>query len=185
MTPIGEKGCNTGFFGTTRIGWLSHEANVSTLEDATEAHARVSRAEEDSWRPQGAARTAGKRARAPGRVTPEALIPYSRGGIARLQRPEEFEAVFSDGAARRAGLVIVRSRPNELGRPRLGMVASRKALRRAVDRNRSKRLLREAFRAAQASLPALDIVVQFRDQGPRQRALTWAEAQNLFLALTK
>lgn len=85
----------------------------------------------------------------------------------------------------RQGLVNVRSRPNGLGHPRLGMVAGRKALRRAVDRNRSKRLLREAFRAAHKALPALDIVVQFRDQGTRQRALTWAEAQKLFTGLMK
>jgi ribonuclease P protein component len=102
-----------------------------------------------------------------------------------LRGPEQFEAVFAHGTLAQRGLVIVRSRPNGLGRPRLGIVASRKALRRAVDRNRCKRVLREAFRAVAAALPALDIVVQLRDQGPQQRALTWAEAKNLFTALMK
>lgn len=46
---------------------------------------------------------------------------------------------------------------------RLGLIASRKTARRAVDRNRAKRLAREAFRAARANLPAADVVLQLRN----------------------
>lgn len=43
---------------------------------------------------------------------------------------------------------------------RLGLVVGKRALRRAVDRNRARRVLRETFRVRRGDLPALDIVVQ-------------------------
>lgn len=46
---------------------------------------------------------------------------------------------------------------------RLGLIASRKAAPRAVDRNRCKRLAREAFRAAKVRLPSVDVVFQLKN----------------------
>lgn len=43
--------------------------------------------------------------------------------------------------------------------PRLGLAISAKAVPRAVDRNRIKRLARESFRNARARLAAFDIVI--------------------------
>lgn len=45
---------------------------------------------------------------------------------------------------------------------RLGIIAGRKVAPRAVDRNRGKRLVREVFRSASATLGAYDIAVQLR-----------------------
>lgn len=45
---------------------------------------------------------------------------------------------------------------------RLGLALSGKAVPRAVDRNRIKRLARESFRANRERLPALDIVILAR-----------------------
>ncbi len=103
----------------------------------------------------------------------------------RLLRPEQFEAVLAGGDVLRRRPVVVRIRPNGLEYARLGIIASRKAMPRAVDRNRSKRLVREAFRAARGALPALDIIVQFRSLGSRARAVTWAEVKDLFTTLCK
>ena len=57
---------------------------------------------------------------------------------------------------------VVRAKANGGIRARLGMIAARKAIRKAVDRNRCKRLVREVFRATQPMLAALDVVVLCR-----------------------
>ena len=46
--------------------------------------------------------------------------------------------------------------------PRLGIITAKKVARRAVDRNRARRLIREAFRSCRAELLAKDLVVQMR-----------------------
>lgn len=43
---------------------------------------------------------------------------------------------------------------------RLGLVVGKRAVRRAHERNRIRRVLRESFRCRRAQLPAMDLVVQ-------------------------
>lgn len=50
--------------------------------------------------------------------------------------------------------------PNDVSR--LGLIVAKKNVRRAVDRNRIKRLARESFRLHQHQLPAYDIVLLAR-----------------------
>ena len=53
-----------------------------------------------------------------------------------------------------------------MGVSRLGVVAPRRVLRRAIDRNRAKRHVRESFRLVRSALPKWDIVIVvagFRD----------------------
>jgi len=52
------------------------------------------------------------------------------------------------------------AKPNELGHARLGMIVSKRLFPHAVDRNRVRRRIREAFRQMAAGLPALDLVVR-------------------------
>lgn len=52
------------------------------------------------------------------------------------------------------------SRPNELGHARLGMVLAKRQFKRAVDRNRMRRIIRETFRLYSPELLALDVVVK-------------------------
>jgi ribonuclease P protein component len=56
----------------------------------------------------------------------------------------------------------VRARSSELPTARLGIIAPRAAIRRAVDRNTSKRIARELFREHKEALRGLDVVVVCR-----------------------
>lgn len=51
-------------------------------------------------------------------------------------------------------------RPEGNTEPRLGLVVAKKLLKRAVDRNKVKRVVREQFRLQLAGLPALDLIVR-------------------------
>ncbi len=80
----------------------------------------------------------------------------------KLTQAKEFQATLS-GPCRIAGKhFVLRARGNGLARARLGLIASRKAARRAVDRNRGKRLARCVFVAVRDALPPLDLVLQLR-----------------------
>ena len=78
----------------------------------------------------------------------------------KLVSAAQYRAVLA-GSYRTVGKhFLVRALGNALGGARLGLIASRKAAPRAVDRNRGKRLARASFRSAQPELPAVDIVLQ-------------------------
>ena len=74
-----------------------------------------------------------------------------------LRNSKEFRLVYSTGAKYEDALMAVFVRPNGLGYHRLGITASRKYSLRAVDRNRAKRLLREAFRLNESNLAGVGL----------------------------
>ena len=53
-------------------------------------------------------------------------------------------------------------KPNDGPHARIGIIASKRVAPRAVDRNRAKRLVREAFRQLRHRLGGVDVVVQLR-----------------------
>ncbi len=66
------------------------------------------------------------------------------------------------------------------GSARLGLVVGKKLLKRAVDRNRVKRVIRDQFRRRRAELPAVDLVVRL---AARPAALHDGQLAEDFLAL--
>lgn len=81
----------------------------------------------------------------------------------KLTRAAEYRVVMTAECRLSGSSFQLRASSNQLPQARLGLVASRKAARRAVDRNRGKRLAREAFRALAVHLPAVDFVVQLKN----------------------
>lgn len=70
----------------------------------------------------------------------------------RLTHARQFKAVYDAGVSKVRGPLIVFAIPNALAYPRLGLSVAR-AVGNAVERNRCKRAVREAFRLLQHDLP--------------------------------
>jgi ribonuclease P protein component len=75
----------------------------------------------------------------------------------RLLKPADFRRVLDAHRTAADASIRVSGVANDLGHPRLGLTVSRK-VGDAVERNRWKRILREAFRLTQHKLPALDLI---------------------------
>lgn len=84
----------------------------------------------------------------------------------RLTKAAEYQSVFKEATFKVSSPhVLVLARYNNLDHARLGLVVGRKAIPRAVQRNRLKRLVRNAFRLNQDLLSGLDIVILARNSG--------------------
>jgi ribonuclease P protein component len=82
---------------------------------------------------------------------------------ARLRRRREFLAVQQRGQKVFAGAVLVIALDRGAAGPRIGITVSSKVAN-AVERNRVKRWVREAFRALRPDLPPVDLVVIARKE---------------------
>jgi len=74
---------------------------------------------------------------------------------AYLRGSKDFQKVYRTGKRYDGILMTAFVLPNNLSHNRFGVTASRKALGNAVQRNRAKRLLKEAFRLRRSSLSGL------------------------------
>jgi len=93
-----------------------------------------------------------------GRIHP-AGFPKSH----RLTKTDEFSSVFSFRKALRSSTFLLHYRPRgieQAGGARLGLVVAKRFLRRSVDRNLIRRVIREAFRKIHFDLPSADLIVR-------------------------
>ena len=74
----------------------------------------------------------------------------------KLRKPAEFRSVYEAGKRFDGRLMTAFVRPNETGQHRLGITASKRVSRLAVERNRMKRLLREMFRLSEETLQGVE-----------------------------
>lgn len=91
----------------------------------------------------------------------------------RLLKPDEYSRVFKNPVRSSDQYLTVLAVNREeslkddsglaaekqVSGPRLGLAISKKNAKRAVDRNRIKRLIRESFRQNRSKLPAIDLVI--------------------------
>lgn len=146
------------------------EENISTEQPTPRQDARLQGAHGDQERSSGDQKTPRQGAQTPdpGALLnpPDARFPRDL----RLRNSGDFRIVYDTGRRYQGRLMAIFVRPNGLEGHRLGITASRKLARHAVDRNRMKRLLRETFRLSGAALGELqakyDLVLN-----PRRRLL--------------
>ena len=77
----------------------------------------------------------------------------------RLLTPTHFENVFNNAIPAVSNQLTLLARKNTCDHPRLGITISKKRVKKAHDRNRLKRAIRESFRLNQQVLPTADIIV--------------------------
>lgn len=88
---------------------------------------------------------------------------FSFGRASKIKSSRRFQEVFASPDKRVGRFVVVWSGTgtSESGESRLGIVASKRTFRHAVERNRAKRLIRESFRQIRPEFagPPRDFVV--------------------------
>jgi ribonuclease P protein component len=91
-----------------------------------------------------------------------ATFPFPRAR--RLDGPHAYAAVFAYKCWASGQWFQIYARPNGADRARLGVVVSKRVMKKAVARNYYKRLARDVFRHECTRLPGLDFVVRPRVQ---------------------
>jgi ribonuclease P protein component len=102
----------------------------------------------------------------------------------RLRRAADFAALRTPAGRLGSACFRIRYRSNEAGVARLGLAVSRRVSKRAVERNRIKRAVRESFRRVRAQLPPVDLLV-IASEAARDRPATqlMAELETLWKRL--
>ena len=96
-------------------------------------------------------------------------VPEQYPRHVRLLDQKDFNFVFAGAKPFRSKAFTLLTRRNNLQHARLGLAISKKAARKAVARNRLKRLVRESFRCWKHRLPNVDIVVLAKPEAVNMR----------------
>lgn len=128
------------------------EENISTKQPSTRQKTRLSREDGDQER---TSRPETQKSQGPQAPDGSALLSFRLPKEARLRTRAEFLKVYESGSRYEGRFMTVFILPNDRKFHRLGVTATKKAIGKAHDRNRAKRLLREAFRLSPAELGTL------------------------------
>jgi ribonuclease P protein component len=157
LTTHSAARSNTALF---RLGAV-HEAHLPTVQDASRTPPWLSRAQSHARRTRGVAQPA--RTRPPARRAVAVVAAGKRFGLdasRRLRRKAQFEQLLREGERRSLGGYLFYVGRRSAGTPRLGILISRRHAAAAVERNRIKRCIREAFRLEQENLGSLELLVR-------------------------
>lgn len=97
---------------------------------------------------------------------------------ARLLKADEFTQVFRKAHRSRDQYFTVLAKSKTVGQAKLGLAISKKKVKKAVSRNRLKRIIRESFRLSQKKLVCADYVVM------AQQGCEKSSNKQLFISLT-
>ncbi|MGR8932615.1 MAG: ribonuclease P protein component [Gammaproteobacteria bacterium] len=95
---------------------------------------------------------------------------FSFPDLYRLRTPADYKKVFTDPVKSTDRYFTVLAIHNPLPHPRLGLAIAKKAIRKAVARNRIKRAVRESFRLQRQQIINIDIVVLARGDAAKADA---------------
>lgn len=139
---------------SNQIRNLSDEKDLSTVQDQKKEEIRVPRADGDPrWegcdqkaQSQGTETSHAGLTPLPGAEEPRHGKSELKNQFVRLRLKSEFDYVKSHGNKSVGRLMIVLTAPSPDGLTRYGVICGRKFSKRAVDRNRARRLLWESHR---------------------------------------
>lgn len=127
--------------------------NIPTEQPPPRQETRLPREDGDQERARRFEASPGEGAQA---IDGAALLNFRLPKESRLRKPGEFRRVYEAGMRVHGRFMTVFVLPSKTSFQRLGVTASKKLSNKAHDRNRAKRLLREAFRLSREELDQLE-----------------------------